>query len=338
IERETAGGTDRSAAYFHGANRGKRSIALDLKAPGDRDVLLALTDRADVMIENFKLGGLAKMGLDHASLSARNPGLITCSITGFGQTGPRAADAGYDFMIQGLAGIMDLTGEPDDRPGGGPQKIGVAFADVFTGLYGVIAIQAALAQRAITGQGQHIDMALMDAMTGVLANQAMNYFATGSSPTRLGNAHPNIVPYQVFACRDGHLIVACGNDGQFRRLCDVLDRPGLAEDPRHATNAARVAARDALVPEIAAAIAGWERDALIAALTQATVPAGPINTVAEAMNDPQIVHRGMVVRPDGVPGLRSPMVFSQSALALDRPSPALDEHREEILAELGLQA
>ncbi|MEO1775863.1 MAG: CaiB/BaiF CoA-transferase family protein [Pseudomonadota bacterium] len=330
IERETAAGTDRSAAYFHGANRGKRSIALDFRHPADLAVARALAGRADVMIENFKVGGLAKYGLDHASLAAANPGLITCSVTGFGQDGPRAAQAGYDFMIQGMAGIMDLTGPPD----GEPQKMGVAFADIFTGLYGVIAIQAALAARGVTGRGQHIDMSLMDAMTGVLANQAMNWFASGTVPRRLGNAHPNIVPYQVFPAADGHLIIACGNDGQFQRLCAVLGLEGAATDPRFASNPARVAARQVLVPLIAEVTESRPRTALIEALTAAGVPAGPINTVAEALEDPQIAHRGLRIAPDGVPGLRSPMVFSDSALALDRPAPALDEHRAEILAEL----
>ncbi|MEL6775455.1 MAG: CoA transferase, partial [Pseudomonadota bacterium] len=259
IERETAAGTDRSAAYFHGANRGKRSIALDFRHPADLTVARRLAGRADVMIENFKVGGLAKYGLDHASLAAANPGLITCSVTGFGQDGPRAAQAGYDFMIQGMAGIMDLTGPPD----GEPQKMGVAFADIFTGLYGVIAIQAALAARGVTGRGQHIDMSLMDAMTGVLANQAMNWFASGTVPRRLGNAHPNIVPYQVFPAADGHLIIACGNDGQFQRLCAVLGLEGAATDPRFASNPARVAARQVLVPLIAEVTANLPRTALI---------------------------------------------------------------------------
>ncbi|MEL6196902.1 MAG: CoA transferase [Pseudomonadota bacterium] len=330
IERETAIGTDRSAAYFHGANRGKRSIALDFRDPADLAVTKALAARADVVVENFKVGGLAKHGLDHASLSAGNPGLVTCSVTGFGQDGPRAAQPGYDFMIQGMAGIMDLTGPAE----GEPQKMGVAFADIFTGLYGVIAIQAALAERARSGRGQHIDMSLMDAMTGVLANQAMNYFATGTPPRRLGNAHPNIVPYQVFPAADGHLIIACGNDGQFRRLCATLGLDALAEDPRFATNPDRVAARADLVPALAAATAARPRGDLIATLTAAGVPAGPINTVGEALADPQIHHRGLRIEPGGVPGLRTPIAFSDSALAHDRPAPGLDEHRAEILAEL----
>ncbi|MEM1382663.1 MAG: CaiB/BaiF CoA-transferase family protein [Pseudomonadota bacterium] len=325
-------GGERTAAYFHAANRGKRSIVLDLATPEGQDAARRLALRTDVLIENFKIGGLAKFGLDHASLAVDNPGLITCSVTGFGQEGPRAHQAGYDFMIQGLAGIMDLTGEPD----GPPQKIGVAFADIFTGLYGVIAIQAALAHRAATGRGQHIDMSLMDAMTAVLANQALNFFATGESPRRLGNAHPNIVPYQVFGAADGHLIIACGNDRQFSRLVRLLERAELGEDPRFATNAGRVEARQALVPRLAAAIQGWSRDALLTALEAEGVPAGPINTVAEVFADAQVQHRGLRILPGGVPGLRTPIAFSDLSLALDRPAPSLGEHSAEILAEIGL--
>ncbi len=322
----------RESAYFACCNRGKRSIALDFRDPGDLAVARALLARADVAIENFKLGGLAKFGLDHPSLAAENPGLITCSVTGFGQDGPYAARAGYDFLIQGMGGIMDLTGEAD----GPPQKPGVAYADIFTGLYGVIAIQAALAERVRTGRGQHIDMALMDAQVAVLANQAANFLTAGVVPRRRGNAHPSIVPYQVFPVSDGHLVIACGNDRQFARLMAVLGAPGLAEDPAYATNSARVAAREDLVPRIEALTRGWARDALIAALEPVGVPCGPINTVAEVFADPQVVHRGLVVAPGGVPGVRTPIRFSEATLAIGRPPPALDEHRSEILAELGL--
>ncbi len=322
-------GGETTAAYFHACNRGKRSVVADFATPEGAALVRRLAASADVVIENFKLGGLAKYGLDHASLSSINPRLVTCSITGFGQTGPYAARAGYDFLIQGMAGIMDLTGDPQ----GEPQKIGVAFADIFTGLYGVIAIQAALAARETTGLGQHIDMSLLDSMTGVLANQAMNFLATGTSPTRLGNAHPNIAPYQTFATSDGHFILAVGNDGQFARFAAVVGAPELAGDARFQTNADRVANRAALTALIGARTAMWTRDDLLAALEGAGVPAGPINTVAEVFADPQVVARGMQIAPDGIPGIRTPITLSASDLALDRRAPRLGEHTEEVIAE-----
>ena len=325
----TAGG-ETTAAYFHACNRGKRSVIADFATPEGAARVRQLAATADVVIENFKLGGLAKYGLDYASLSALNPRLVYCSITGFGQTGPYASRAGYDFLIQGMAGIMDLTGDPH----GEPQKIGVAFADIFTGLYGVIAIQAALAARETTGRGQQIDMSLLDSMTGVLANQAMNFLSTGVSPTRLGNAHPNIAPYQTFATADGHFILAVGNDGQFARFAAVIGTPELARDPRFLTNADRVANRAALTVLISERTATWTRDALLAALEGAGVPAGPINTVAEVFADPQVRARGMQIAPDGIPGIRTPIALSASELALDRRAPRLGEHTEEILAEL----
>ncbi|HEY0919491.1 CaiB/BaiF CoA transferase family protein, partial [Devosia sp.] len=278
----------------------------------------------------YKVGQLAKYGLDYESLRAVNPGLVYCSITGFGQTGPYKDRAGYDFLVQGMSGIMDLTGEPD----GAPQKIGVAFTDIFTGLYGVIAIQAALAQRERTGQGQHIDMALLDTLVGVLANQGMNYLATGESPRRLGNAHPNIAPYQTFRVADGHFILAVGNDGQFARACAVLDLEALAADARFATNAARVANRPALAAAIEEKTLAWTRDALLRALEEKGVPAGPINTVADAFADPQVMARGMRIEPAGIPGLRTPIVMSDAALSLAARAPRLDEHRQEILQDL----
>ena len=307
-----------TAAYFHSTNRGKSGLVCDFKNAEDISNLKELISKADVLVENFKTGGLAKFGLDYASLSALNPRLVYCSVTGFGQTGPYANRAGYDYLIQGMSGIMDLTGEPD----GPPQKIGVAFADIFTGLYGTIAIQAALAERARSGLGQHIDMSLFDCMTAVLANQAMNQLA-GSPPRRMGNAHPNIVPYQVFPCADGHLIIACGNSGQFQRLCEVLNRPDLRDDPRFGENADRLAHRDALVAALSESLADWPRDRLLAALEDATVPAAPINTVAQALDDPQIKARGMVVSCEGVPGLRTPITFSRSTLSIGKASPTL---------------
>jgi len=314
----------RDAAYFHATNRGKRSVVIDFTTPAGQAEVRRLAAEADVLVENFKVGGLARYGLDYASLSALNPRLVYCSITGFGQDGPYAKRAGYDFIVQGMSGIMDLTGDP----AGEPQKIGVAFADIMTGLYGVIGIQAALAQRERTGRGQHIDMALLDVMVGVLANQALNYLVSGRSPTRMGNAHPNIAPYAVFPTADGWFILAVGNDGQFRRFCELV---GIAPDERFATNEGRVAHRDALTGIVADATRGWNRDPLLAALEQAGVPAGPINNVAQAFADPQVVHRAMALaidRGDGlppVPGVRTPIRFSDAELALDRPSPRLGE-------------
>jgi crotonobetainyl-CoA:carnitine CoA-transferase CaiB-like acyl-CoA transferase len=303
---------------------------VDFSTAEGQETIRRLAANADVLIENFKVGGLKKYGLDYDSLSAHNPRLIYCSVTGFGQDGPYAARAGYDFMIQGMSGIMDLTGEPD----GAPQKMGVAFADVFTAVYGVVAIQAALLQRERTGKGQHIDMALLDTMTGVLANQAMNFLASGIAPKRLGNAHPNISPYQTFEVADGHLIVAVGNDHQFSRFCKVLDVEDLAGDARFATNRARVENRAILSALLTERTMTWKRDDLLAALETAVVPAGPINTVADVFADPQFIHRGMRIEADGVPGLRTPIRMSDAALGTSRRSPKLGEHTDEVLAGL----
>ncbi|MFB2551432.1 CaiB/BaiF CoA transferase family protein [Ensifer soli] len=321
---------EEAAAYFHACNRGKRSITADFATEEGQALVTRLADSADVVVENFKVGGLVKYGLDAEALRRRNPRLITCSITGFGQDGPYAARAGYDFMVQGMAGIMDITGDP----AGEPQKVGVAIADIYTGLYGVIAIEAALIEREKTGLGQSVDMALFDCMAGILANQAMNYLASGIAPRRLGNVHPNIAPYQTFAVADGHLIIACGNDGQFRRVCAVLGAPALAEDPRFATNAARVRHRADLNDLLAARTKTWQRDALLAELEAAGVPAGPINTVADVFADPQFAARGMKIEPDGIPGLRTPITFSRSPLALGHRSPRLGEHTSDILDAL----
>src|SRR5688572_13417994 len=307
------------AAYFHATNRGKRSVVADFATEEGRSAVLELVREADVLIENFKLGGLAKYGLDYESLREVSPRLVYCSITGFGQDGPYAARAGYDFIVQGMSGIMDLTGDP----AGPPQKIGVAYADILTGLYAVIAIQAALRQRDQTGRGQHIDMALFDVMTGTLANQAMNYLVSGRAPRRLGNAHPNIAPYEAFPVSDGWIIIAVGNDAQFLRLCDVLDVP---HEKKWWTNAARVRDRVALSQVIAAQTRDWERDALLADLEEQGIPAGSINTVAEALADPQIASRGMVMDlGDGLRGLRTPIKFSDAELAPGKRSPKLGE-------------
>jgi crotonobetainyl-CoA:carnitine CoA-transferase CaiB-like acyl-CoA transferase len=330
-----ADGSDGDAAYFHSTNRGKKSVVVDFKTEQGREIIRDLVKDADIFIENFKVGGLAKYGLDYASLRELNPKLIYLSLTGFGQTGPYAHKAGYDFMIQGLAGIMDLTGEPD----GQPQKIGVAFADIFTGLYGVIAIQSALLVRQQTGKGQHIDMALFDAMSAVLANQALNYLVSGTPPKRMGNAHPNIVPYQVFPSSDGHLIIATGSQPQWSKMCEVLDLQELIDDPRFRTNADRVKNRDALAELISAKTNARKRDEMLAEFDAKFIPAGPINSVEDTFNDPQILHRALRVDvPDGdgvlVPSVRTPITFSDSTLKLDRASPKLGEHTDEVMADL----
>ena len=326
----------RDAAYFHSTNRGKRSIAVDLSRPGGADIVRRLASGADVLIENFKVGGLKKFGLDFDSLHRLNLRLVYCSITGFGQSGPYASRPGYDFVIQGLGGIMDLTGDP----AGEPQKTGVAFADLFTGLYAVIAIQAALAHRDRTGTGQWIDMALLDSQVAVLANQGLNYLASGEPPRRLGNAHPNIVPYQLFPVADGAITIAIGNAFQFRGCLGVLGLSELADDPRFSTNERRVENREALVRQMSLATVRFPRASLLAALESAGVPAGPINTVAEVFADPQVVHRGMrldLSRPDGshVPTVRTPILMSDTPLAYERSSPRVGEHTADVLLELG---
>ncbi len=310
-----------SAAYFHGCNRGKRSVVIDFRTEAGQAALRALVADADILIENFKVGGLAKYGFDYASLAAINPRLIYCSITGFGQDGPYAQRAGYDFIIQGMGGMMSYNGAPD----GQPQKVGVAVTDIFTGVYATTAILAALHLRATTGRGQHIDMALLDVAAAVHANQAMNYLTTGVSPRRLGNAHPNIVPYQVFDCADGHIIIATGNDGQYQRFCRVVGCDALAKDPAYATNADRLRGRDGLIGLLMDATRRMTKAELLAACEEAGVPAGPINSMAEVFADPQVIARGMRIDPGGVPGVRSPFRFSDADLSLDRPSPALGQ-------------
>ena len=315
IERDD----DITAAYFHSTNRGKDSICFDFNSDEDLDELLSIISKADVLIENFKVGGLEKYGLDFQSIHKLNPKLIYCSVTGFGQTGPYAHRAGYDFLIQGMSGIMDLTGDLN----GSPQKIGVAFADIFSGLYGVIGIQAALTERAKSGLGQHVDISLLDCMTGVLANQAMNYLTSGETPTRMGNAHPNIMPYQTFQTSDGYIIIACGNDRQFQSLCKVLKLDELAKKDTYLTNSKRVENRAELTHLLQTACLNWTKLALLEALEGAVVPAGPINTVAEALENPQIKHRKMQIEPDGIPGLRTPITFSRSEQNNSKASPKL---------------
>ncbi len=328
------------AAYFHACNRGKRSVVLDFTTAEGQEAVRRLAAQADVLLENFKVGGLAKYGLDCESLRKVNPRLIYCSVTGFGQDGPYAHRAGYDYIVQGMSGIMDLTGEPDREP----QKIGVAFADIFTGLYGVIAVQAALAQRERTGEGQQIDMALLDCMTGVLANQALNFLVSGKAPRRLGNAHPNIAPYQVFPTSDGHLIVAVGNDRQFVKFCELLGRPDLAADARYRTNADRVQHRDSLTPELAAETGKYERDTLLEKLEASGVPGGPINTIAEYLPTLRSFigrcgwTRRIPVQPREHRRASERRRFSGATLALDRGVPRLGEHTEEVLAEIGMSS
>ena len=318
---------DTSAAYFYATNRGKRSITCDFRTAEGQEVVRKLVADADVVIENFKVGGLAKYGLDYESLRAVNPRLVYCSITGFGQTGPYAHRAGYDFIIQGMAGVMSVTGEP----GGQPQKVGVAVTDIFTGVYAATAVLAALLQRGATGVGQHIDMALMDVATSIMANQSMNYLVSGQPPGMMGNAHPNLAPYAVFDCADGWIILATGNDGQYRRLCGLLGLADMAEATDFATNADRIANRVELTRRITEATRRMNKSDLLAACEAQGVPAGPINDLAEVFADPQVLAREMQIAPDGVPGVRSPMTFSGAELALDRPAPKLGEHQDEVL-------
>ncbi len=328
-------GENLSAAYYHATNRGKRSIAVDLKSEEGRETVHRLIATADVVIENFKVGGLVKYGLDYQSLAAKHPKLIYCSITGFGQDGPYAPRAGYDYIVQGMSGFMSVTGAPD----GEPMKAGVAIADIFTGIYAVTAIQAALIHVMRHGDGQHIDMALLDVQSAVMANQNMNFLASGTPPTRLGNAHPNISPYEVVPTSDGHIILAVGNDGQFRKLCGLLGLDGMADDERFATNRARVAHRVEVRQRVIERTAGFAKADLLDACERDGVPAGPINSIAETFDDPQIKARGMRIDlPDAdgnlIPGVRTPIVFSGTPLVYDRPSPRVGEHTDVVLAEL----
>ena len=323
-------GDDHSAAYFHSCNRGKRSITANFRTEEGQALVRDLVRDADILIENFKVGGLAKYGLDYDSLKAINPRLIYCSITGFGQTGPYAHRAGYDYIIQGMSGLMSITGEPD----GQPQKVGVAVTDVFTGIYGVTAILAAVHQRERTGLGQHIDMALLDVAVAITTNQAMNYLTTGKPPHRIGNKHPNLTPYQVFDCADGHIVIATGNDGQYQRLCRLLGVDEMAVAAEFLTNSDRVANREEMTRRLTEATLTFSKADLLAACEAEGVPAGPINNMAEVFADPQVVARGLRHDVDGVPGVRAPFVFSGAELKLDRASPKLNEHGAEIGAQL----
>lgn len=336
---EAADGSAREAAYFLTTNRNKSSVAIDMGTAEGAALIRRLAAESDVVIENFKVGGLKKYGLDQKSLRALNPRLIYCSITGFGQTGPYAPRAGYDFMIQAMGGLMSVTGEPDEVPGGGPVKVGVALVDVMTGLYATIGVLAALAHRERTGAGQHIDLALLDVSVATLANQAMNYLVSGKAPGRMGNAHPNIVPYQAFATQDGHLVLAIGNDEQFRRFAAEAGHPEWGTDPRFATNAQRVANRAALVPLVAGAVATRTTDDWIAALESKAVPCGPINTLDRVFADPQVQARGLarqIAHPalGSVPTVANPLNLSATPVDYARAAPRLGADTDETLGRL----
>jgi len=339
--KDRDGADTAEAAYYLGANRNKRSITIDIARPEGQALVRRLADSCDVVVENFKVGDMARYGLDAASLRATRPRLVYCSITGFGQTGPYRDRAGYDYAIQGIGGLMSVTGERDDLPGGGPQKVGVAVADLFTGMYATVAILAALRHRDATGQGQVVDMALLDTQVAMLANLGANYLVTGKAPGRAGNAHQNIVPYQVFEVADGHLILAVGNDGQFGRFCAVAGCPELAADPRFARNAERVRHRATLVPLLAAILRRRSRADWLAALEAATVPCGPINSLDDVFADPQVRARGMTVpvaHPlnDTLQLVASPIKLSATPVQVRRAPPLLGQHTDEVLAEIGV--
>ncbi|MEJ5864416.1 CaiB/BaiF CoA-transferase family protein [Pseudomonas farsensis] len=337
--KDAAGENTSEAAYYLSANRNKRSVTIDFTQAEGQRLVRELAAKSDIVIENFKVGGLASYGLDYASLKALNPRLIYCSITGFGQTGPYAKRAGYDFMIQGLGGLMSLTGRPEGEAGAGPVKVGVALTDILTGLYSTVAILAALAHRDQAGVGQHIDMALLDVQVACLANQAMNYLATGTPPRRLGNAHPNIVPYQDFPTADGDFILTVGNDGQFRKFAEVAGQPQWADDPRFATNKQRVANRAELIPLIRQATVFKTTAEWVAALELAGVPCGPINDLAQMFQDPQVLARGLAVNlphplAGSVPQVASPIRLSETPVEYRHAPPLLGEHTEAVLADL----
>ncbi|MGM0585662.1 MAG: CaiB/BaiF CoA transferase family protein [Pseudomonadota bacterium] len=337
--KDEDGNETREAAYFLSANRNKRSVTINLRHEKGRELIREMARHCDVLVENFKVGGLAKMGLGPEDLRAINPRLIYVSITGFGQTGPRASQPGYDYLIQGLGGIMSITGQPDGEPGAGPQRVGVAITDLTTGMYSTIAILAALRQRERTGEGQHIDMALLDVHVGWLANQAMNFFIGGQVPQRTGAWHPNLAPYQPFPCADGEVIVACGNDRQFRILTAELGVPELAEDPRFVTNPDRNANRQALSDLLSAQMRKRPRDYWLERLPEAGVPCSGLNTIDKTFEEPQVLARGMKIETHhplagSIPGVANPIKFSNSEIRYRRAAPLLGEHTEEVLREL----
>jgi formyl-CoA transferase len=333
-------GNDTSeAGYYLSCNRGKKSLTLDIATKEGQDIIRKLAAKSDVVLENYKVGQLKKYGLGYDDLAAINPKLVYCSITGFGQTGPWCHRPGYDFIIQGLGGLMSITGERDDLPGGGPQKVGVAVTDLMTGMYATIAILAALTHRERSGAGQHIDMALLDVSVAMLANMNMNYLTSGQVPKRWGNAHPNVVPYQVFACSDGHIIVAVGNDSQFRKFCEVLDAPNLASDERFITNSNRIRNRAALIPLLEPLVARRTRDEWVNALEAASIPCGPINNIDQVFDNPQVKARGIKVEVPHplagvVPQVASPMRFSETPIEYQVAPPTLGQHSEYVLRDL----
>ncbi len=338
--KDRDGKDTREAGYYLAVNRGKRSIALDLDKPQGQAIVKALAAHADIVLENFKAGTLAKFGLDYESLAKANPRLVYCSITGFGQTGPKRDHAAYDFMIQGMGGLMSLTGEAEGTPGSTPQKVGVPITDIMTGMYATIAVLAGLAGRAETGRGDYIDIGMLDVQVSYLANQAMNYLLSGKTPRRTGNAHPNIQPQNVFIVSDGHLVLVAGNDGQFEKFAEVLGRPELARDERFATNPARVRNRGALYAIIEPILASLPLSHWVAALEKAGVPAGPINTVPMVFEEPQVKHREMLIElphpvSGTVPLVASPMRFTGAPLEYHRAPPMLGQHTDEVLREIG---
>ena len=337
--KDPSGKETSEAAYFMAANRGKKSITVNLNHAEGQRLVRELAAKCDVLIENYKFGDLDRYGLGYKDLSKLNPGLVYCSVTGFGQTGPYREKPGYDFMAQGMAGLMSITGEPEGTPGGGPMRVGVPVIDIFTGMYATIAICAALANRAVTGRGQHLDVALLDSCMALLANQGMSYLATGETPKRIGNTHPTIVPYQVFPTADGAIILACGNDNLFAKFCAVAKREELLRDERFAKNANRVKHRTTLVPILEEVFRERSTAAWVEALEKAGVPCGPINTVAQAFADPQVQARGMQIRlphplAGEVPLMGSPMKFSGTPLEHQLAPPLLGQHADEILEQM----
>ena len=341
--KDAAGAETRESGYYMSANRGKRSVTVDLNTPEGQEIVRALAKQSDILLENYKVGTLAKFGLDYASLKEINPGLIYCSVTGFGQDGPKAENAAYDFMIQAMGGLMSVTGERDDLPGGGPQKVGVPIVDLMTGMYTSVAVLAALARRAETGLGDYIDIGMLDVMVGTVANQGMNYLVSGNTPKRAGNKHPNIQPQDVFACADGFIVLVVGKDAQFAKFCEVAGQPDWPRDTRFASNGARVRNQTTLLPMVAELflqkpMAEWAR-----LLDDAGVPCSPINTIPQVFEDEQVKHREMLMQlphptAGSVPSIRSPMRFTQAPLAFDRAPPLLGQHTQEVLAGLGFDA
>jgi crotonobetainyl-CoA:carnitine CoA-transferase CaiB-like acyl-CoA transferase len=339
--KDRDGAETKEAGYYLSVNRGKRSVTLSIDKPEGQRIVRALAARADIVLENYKVGTLARFGLGYEDLKAVNPKLIYCSVTGFGQTGPRREQAAYDFMIQAMGGMMSVTGERDDKPGGGPQKVGIPIVDLMTGMYAAVAVLAALARREVSGAGEYVDIGMLDVQVATLANQAMNFLVSGKAPRRTGNAHPNIQPQDVFACRDGQIALAVGNDGQFAKLCEVLGQPALAQDERFAKNASRVRNLAVLHPLIAGLLKEQDRSHWVAALDAAGVPAGPINAIPEVFEDRQVKHRRMLVDvphplSGTVPQVASPMRFTAAPLVHDRAPPLLGEHSVEILRDIGM--